>query len=183
VKEMKKKILIGSVFAALLMVSMPFVSAFQAQSIPEENTSPNVVIPASPVNPRTMSLDRIVALLQYIADNWLTEYDEEFIQEFQNNIDILSAGPKHPLFCAALYATIISLYTLSSGPRPGFLKLRNYIIVPLIIILNVKYFWSCIVPTIFGRNSIPSGSTLTSHAGVTREIGATATSSGCRCIQ
>jgi hypothetical protein len=96
-KEMKKKILIVSIFAALLVVSMPFVSTLHAQSAQEEST--NTMVVATPTTP----IEQLVAQLQYIIDNYLDGFDEDFVQDFQNNVDILSNGPDDSQFCDALW--------------------------------------------------------------------------------
>jgi len=94
---MNKKILFGSIFVALLFSSIPVVSNVQAHQVYQENKNIEFANPY-------ISLDQLVELLQEIHDLLaaLEGINQEFLQELQNNIYIISQGPGMSLFCQAL---------------------------------------------------------------------------------
>ena len=118
-KIIKQKILIGSIFVALLMVSMPFVSALHAQPLQEKSINMNVVL-----NP----IEQLIVQLQYAVDNQLKGViDEDLVQELQNNINNLEYPP---LICISLFAI--------------FVILAGALMYPLaMLVLFVALLWGC----------------------------------------
>ena len=81
---MNKKILIGSIFAAFLMLSAPVFSNVQAQRTSSALTSNSVHKDISNVDPSTLSLEEVVALTQDIVDTILF-YVNEIQNEYGDN--------------------------------------------------------------------------------------------------
>jgi len=75
---MKKKILFVSILAALLMVSMPFVSTLQARTAPATSTSVTKTTTAVDIN---LNQEQMISLLQEAKSRATTPADEALCQQ------------------------------------------------------------------------------------------------------
>jgi len=91
---MKKKILFVSILAALLMVSLPFVSAIQAASVPVASTAkPTTVTSVSPSNPAVninlQAVSRDINLIVSLSANPDTATSQQMIGIIQLSTKVL----------------------------------------------------------------------------------------------
>jgi len=137
----KKKILIGSIFAAFLLASIPFISAAQEQKADETFSIPTTG--NTMTSGGLMTLDELIVNLQYvhdyIAENYPEEFDQEFLAEFQENINALSNTGSlwNPVICASLFAIVVSLVAISDSADPELLGLVLLLIFTVVVIAAV----------------------------------------------
>ena len=102
---MNKKILFGSIFAAFLMVSIPFVSVAQEQQADETQTT------------ELMTMEALIRNLQDLHDgckeNFADEFEDGFLEDFQDQIDILSET-SDGFFCRILDNPFVKVLTLQA---------------------------------------------------------------------
>jgi len=100
----KKKILIGSFFVAFLIVSISFISVAKEQQKEEAG----YVTTSGVLRILDQLIDDLQYIHDYIAENHPEEFDQEFLAEFQENINALS-DPGSTGFCVALLALLGTL--------------------------------------------------------------------------
>jgi len=100
---MNKKILFGSVLAAFLIVSIPFVSVAQEQQANETQTT------------ELMTMEALIRNLQDLHDgckeHFADDFEDGFLEEFQNQIYILSENPVLD-YCDKLWLISSSLFEI-----------------------------------------------------------------------
>jgi len=114
---MKQKIMIGSIFVAFILVSIPFISVAQEQ----QEEAVLIDLTEDPEALLTILVENLQAIHDYLAENY--EYivenypeiaDEIDLEEFQNSINIISQGfQDNPLFCIALFLIKFTLMVLT----------------------------------------------------------------------
>ena len=108
---MNKKIIIGSIFAALLIISTPFISAFQLDTEFREKFGQEPDVHSiNYSDSKTISIEKTVVYSEKFIDCFSEELDEEFVQQLQGNLNLLNNEMSSPLFCEILWSTIEMLY-------------------------------------------------------------------------
>jgi len=118
---MNKKILFGSVLAAFLIVSIPFISVAQEQQANETQTTELITDEAL--------IQYLQIVHDYCVENHTDEFEEGFLEEFQENIDalniiLLGNGDYPGGICAVTWLIhwdlIGIIFLLSMNPILGF---------------------------------------------------------------
>jgi hypothetical protein len=84
---MKKKILFVSIIAALLMVSMPFVSTLQATYVQPQSTSVTKTTTTSDIN---LNQQQVISMLQLAKSKIVTPSDKAFCQQMISSVYLYS---------------------------------------------------------------------------------------------
>ena len=141
---MNNKIIIGSIFASILLLSLPVVSSIQEQTVINESIGTKeeaVLLSENYEYENTMTLEEIITFLQYFIDHYLYDYDEDVVQELQDNIIILKNGPGDSLFCKVFNKTVNILVDI-------------YLAVWFYIPIWIQFFLSRILVVLVAINEI-----------------------------
>ena len=150
---MNKKIIIGSIFAAFLMVSIPFISVAQ-----EQQSGMSQDLTEEPEELLEILVEKLNDLYDYLAGNPYHISNEVDLQEFRNNIDIISEGwDTNPGFCLTLLAIRLTLSLILFFTPPP----ESFLIAQINLILAALYWAVCINMYTYDEATAPCGCSTT----------------------
>ncbi len=120
---MKKKILIVSIIAALLMVSMPFVSTLQATYVQPQSTSVTKTTTTADIN---LNQQQVISMLQLAKSKIVTPSDKAFCQQMISSVYL--NGMNWDCLIALGIFSVFAGIALGSGGAAIWNLLYNYFI-------------------------------------------------------
>ena len=140
---MKKKIIVMSILAVFVFSSLPIVSVAQINQA-NNNYENATDFPTTVLN---NLINDLTSLNDFIFENYPNLFEEEFLENLQNDIDILGQGFENEIFCNILLDLgdlMVEIYdTLSPILGQAIVFSMLY---PILSSLETLWFFFCYLP-------------------------------------